>query len=99
MIRAFGPFRIRRWPLCPLSSRARSLKEPVSLRGEIVDSKCFLGAMRPGNGKTHKACAMLCIAGGVPPMFVTRDSAGREEYYLLAGPDGGPAPSDVVRFL
>jgi len=32
----------------------------VVLRGEIVDSKCFAGAMKPGEGKTHKACA----AGG-----------------------------------
>jgi hypothetical protein len=39
----------------------------VSLEGEIVDSKCFLGAMNPGRSKVHRACAVLCIEGGIPP--------------------------------
>ncbi|MBY0261540.1 MAG: hypothetical protein K2Q20_04315, partial [Phycisphaerales bacterium] len=25
----------------------------VTLRGEVVDSKCYLGAMKPGEGRTH----------------------------------------------
>ena len=28
-----------------------------TLAGEIVDSKCFLGVMNPGNHKPHRACA------------------------------------------
>lgn len=63
---------------------------PVTLRGEIVDSKCFLGAMKPGEGKTHKECATLCIRGGIPPMFVARDADGTATYYLLQDPTGGP---------
>lgn len=43
----------------------------VELVGEIVDGKCFLGAMKPGDGKGHKACATLCIQGGLPPMFAS----------------------------
>lgn len=39
----------------------------VDLAGEILDSKCWFGAMRPADGKTHKACASLCIRGGIPP--------------------------------
>lgn len=68
--------------------------EPVAsrviLRGEIVDSKCFLGAMKPGEGKTHKACAVRCISGGIPPMLICWDQAGRPTYFLLAEKDGGP---------
>lgn len=60
----------------------------VELRGEIVDSKCFLGAMKPGEGKTHKECATLCVKGGIPPMLVTRDARGAASYYLLVGPLG-----------
>ena len=45
-----------------------------TLRGEIVDSKCFLGQMNPGSGKTHRACATLCIRGGLPPLFVVDSS-------------------------
>ena len=26
----------------------------VTLAGEIVDSKCYLGVMNPGNGKVHR---------------------------------------------
>jgi hypothetical protein len=39
----------------------------VDLAGEILDSKCWFGAMRPADGKIHKACASLCIRGGIPP--------------------------------
>lgn len=62
----------------------------VRLRGEIVDSKCFLGAMKPGDGKGHKACATLCIRGGIPPTFVTSDELGNRTYYLLRDAGGGP---------
>lgn len=61
----------------------------VVLRGEIVDSKCYLGAMKPGEGKTHKECATLCIRGGIPPMLVSVDGAGARSYCLITGPDGG----------
>lgn len=59
----------------------------IELVGEIVDSKCFLGAMKPGEGKTHKACATLCVTGGIPPVFVTHDRLGREDTYLLQSSD------------
>jgi hypothetical protein len=65
-----------------------------TLRGEIVDSKCFAGAMKPGEGKTHKECATLCIRGGIPPMFVTSEEQGNgvfaTSYYLLVDESGAP---------
>lgn len=67
----------------------------VTLRGEIVDSKCFLGAMKPGHGKTHKECATLCISGGIPPMFVVRGAGGEATYFLLTSEDGGPLGSEA----
>lgn len=48
---------------------------PVTLRGEIIDPKCHAGAMKPGDGKAHKACATLCIRGGIPPMFLDESGA------------------------
>jgi hypothetical protein len=65
---------------------------PVTLDGEIVDAKCYLGVMNPGAGKTHRDCAVRCISGGSPPLFVARD--GRE--YLLAGPTGESINRDVL---
>jgi nitrite reductase/ring-hydroxylating ferredoxin subunit/DMSO/TMAO reductase YedYZ heme-binding membrane subunit len=73
----------------------RSLGEQ-RLRGEIVDSKCHLGVMKPGEGKVHRACAARCISGGVPPVLWVRDVAGRSRYYLLLSRDGGPLGRQVL---
>jgi hypothetical protein len=67
-----------------------------TLRGEIIDSKCYLGAMRPGRGKVHMACAGLCVMGGIPPMFVVYRAEGPPDVLLLAGPDGGPVPESML---
>lgn len=72
---------------------------PVTLRGEIIDPKCYAGAMKPGEGKTHKECATLCIAGGIPPMFVTRDGAGRRSYCLLTNPAGEALDDRILPFV
>jgi len=67
----------------------------ATLDGEIVDSKCWLGVMRPGEGHIHKACASLCIRGGIPPMFVTRGSEG-PQVMLLTLFDGRAVPPDAI---
>lgn len=74
-----------------------TLSAPVSLgrwrlTGEICDGKCYGGAMRPGSGLAHKACANLCITGGVPPVFVTTSPVEGKSFLLMAGADGGPLP-------
>ncbi|OFX01425.1 MAG: hypothetical protein A3E78_11940 [Alphaproteobacteria bacterium RIFCSPHIGHO2_12_FULL_63_12] len=53
--------------------------------GEILDAKCWFGAMRPGHGKTHKACAALCATGGLPLAFCEtgRCSDGKAALLLL----------------
>lgn len=49
---------------------------PVMLIGEILDAKCWFGAMRPGYGRTHKACAALCARGGLPLAFCQLGACG-----------------------
>lgn len=71
-----------------LQAAAPRLLGRTALRGEIVDAKCFLGVMKPGHGRTHKECATLCIRGGIPPFFVTRDVTGARQYYLLTNTPG-----------
>lgn len=90
----------------PRSDVATSPRRPVTkpmgtvtLRGEIIDPKCYFGAMKPGEGKVHKECATLCIAGGIPPMFKTVDASGRAEYYLLTRADGSAANEVVLPFV
>jgi hypothetical protein len=55
----------------------------VDLVGEILDSKCWFGAMRPAQGKPHKACASLCIRGGIPPAFFARADGGRGALMIM----------------
>src|SRR5260221_12669502 len=57
----------------------------VTLAGEIVDGKCYLGVMNPGNGKVHRDCAARCISGGIPPLFVAKDASGVSKSLVLAG--------------
>ena len=69
--------------------QARSF-QPVKVRGEIVDSKCFLGVMVPGSGKTHMDCASLCLRGGIPPALYVQDRAGQSALLLVTGVSGEP---------
>lgn len=57
------------------------------LVGEIVDSKCYLGNMNPGNGKVHRDCAVRCLSGGIPPVFATNDFNGSPAVLQLIGPN------------
>ena len=60
------------------------------IEGEICDGKCQAGAMQPGRGIAHRACAILCLNGMVPPVFVTTAPLDGQEFLLLGDRDGGP---------
>lgn len=66
------------------------------LSGMIMDTKCFFGVMRPARGKTHKACASLCIRGGIPPSFWARTADGREAVLLMTDAAGGPLREEIL---
>ncbi len=68
----------------------------ATLRGEIVDSKCYYGTMRPGYTKVHRACASRCILGGAAPVLIARDANGAEVGFVLADSAGG-AVNDRIR--
>ncbi len=69
-----------------------------TLTGEIVDSKCYFGVMNPGEGALHRACAVQCLRGGVPAVFVARDRAGATTYLLLTGPRGESINAALLRW-
>lgn len=71
----------------------------IALKGEIIDSKCFLGVMKPGAGKAHRACAAMCLRGGMPPMFVVTNSQGDRFGYLLMHENGESASLDLVEHV
>ncbi|MEM8870166.1 MAG: hypothetical protein AAGE38_07185 [Pseudomonadota bacterium] len=68
------------------------------LAGEICDGKCVAGAMSPGRGLAHRACANLCLIGGVPPVFVSSAPVAGSEFLLIGGPDGGPLAPELLEF-
>jgi len=68
----------------------------VEISGEIVDSKCWLGVMKPGNGKAHRDCATLCIRGGIPPSIICEAPDGTERRALVVGRDGTPLAFDSL---
>lgn len=67
-----------------------------TLRGEIVDSKCYLGVMNPGASKPHRDCAALCLRGGIPPLFVVRDVAGGISELWLLSEEGKPVNNEIL---
>ena len=69
---------------------------PVTLRGEIVDSKCFLGVMNPAEGAVHRDCARRCLSGGLPPMLLVRDGTHREELVLLVSDEGRAIGKEIA---
>lgn len=58
--------------------------------------------MRPETGKVHRACAIRCLSGGVPPGLLVRDKSGDGVVLLLASETGGKLEYDVqlaARFI
>lgn len=68
------------------------------LTGEICDGKCLGGAMRPGTGLAHKACANLCLIGYVPPVFVSSGPVDGSEFLLMADADGNSVTEQILDF-
>jgi len=63
--------------------------------GELVDTKCYLGVMRPAVGKVHRGCAVRCLSGGVPPGLLVRNQNGDDLALMLTAPDGGRLELDI----
>jgi hypothetical protein len=83
-------------PDAPLPARAIEDLGTWTFSGEIVDGKCFLGVMNPGRLDVHRACAIRCISGGIPPLLYARDATGREAQIVLVSSSGSPVNRDVL---
>ncbi|MEL6918446.1 MAG: hypothetical protein AAFO99_12030 [Bacteroidota bacterium] len=71
----------------------------MELTGEIIDPKCYFGVMKPGKGKIHRSCAVLCISGGIPPVLATTDTNNISEYYLITDKGGNPIHKEILPFV
>jgi hypothetical protein len=70
------------------SPAAASDGDEMTVSGEIVDSKCFLGVMNPGERTVHRDCAIRCLSGGVPPMLAYAAEDGRRDLAILVDSRG-----------
>ncbi len=85
-------------PAPPATPAAETLGA-LTLEGELMDAKCWLGAMRPGEGLTHKGCAELCVRSGLPLLFVTGGRETERRVFIALGPDGSILGADVLPFV
>ena len=70
-----------------------------TLKGEIIDPKCYFGSMKPGEGKPHKSCASLCLSGGIPAMYVAQNEQGQADYYLLLGENKQSVNDEILDYV
>ncbi len=87
-----------------------AVKEPVAatinitsigmqtLNGEIIDPKCYFGAMNPGQGKPHLSCAARCISGGIMPVL-KYEVNNQNKYAVLVGLNGEKISNEVLNFI
>ncbi len=78
---------------------ARLVVRGHRLVGEIVDTKCYLGAMKPGRGKPHRGCASLCIRGGIPAALLVRTDRGERELVYLVDFAGRPLGPELLEWV
>jgi len=83
----------------PVETTSAPAPVPARLSGEIVDAKCWAGAMNPGAGKAHKGCGTFCLLGDIPALFIARTPAGDGRWYLLADAGGGPVGPEARRLV
>lgn len=83
-------------PTTPVTRPTAQVLGRVVVQGEITDPKCFLGVMKPGDGRPHRSCAVRCIAGGIPPLLWVRNGKNRENGYVLVGPNGEPINQQIL---
>lgn len=70
-----------------------------TLKGEIVDSKCYLGVMNPGASKPHRECAVACLRGGIPALFIVKDERGNTSELWLLSEKGEPVNQQILDFV
>ncbi len=81
----------------PLRNESQQLGN-ATLIGTIVDTKCYMGVMNPGEGKVHRDCAARCISGGIPPGFLVKDALGKAKVLLLSAEEHKPIRELAAKF-
>lgn len=81
-----------------LNLKGQSLGE-FTVEGEIVDSKCYTGVMKPGRTKTHRGCAIRCISGGIPPVLISHNEQGDVIHFVLSDREEKSVNARVLKMV
>ena len=81
-------------PFAPSSIQNNFLSDTI-ISGEIIDPKCYFGAMNPGYGKVHLSCAVRCISGGIMPLIKYKVN-GVDNFAILSGLNGEAVNKQVL---
>ena len=56
--------------VAPLAANAQTKPKPIEIKGEVIDTWCYLSGVMGGPeaivGTAHHTCALWCAAGGIP---------------------------------
>jgi hypothetical protein len=69
-----------------------TIGKPVVVRGEVVETSCFLRDGKRGEG--HRACALVCLKNG-GQLGIVEDTSGT--FYSLATNAPGTDPNAAVK--
>jgi hypothetical protein len=78
---------------------ARNLPKLAVADSMKLGEQTLLGVMNPGALTPHRACAIRCISGGIPPVLLVRQANGTALYFLLVSRDGKPVNKDVLNLV
>ena len=79
--------------------REIEMKGALTLKGEIVDPKCFFGVMNPAFKAVHRSCAIRCISGGMPPLLAIREGGAFVDYYFLHGQNMESIAGELMPYI
>ncbi|MBZ5639381.1 MAG: hypothetical protein LAO51_11600 [Acidobacteriia bacterium] len=71
---------------------ARSAGEKVAVRGEVIDSACYI--KMGARGESHRECAQKCADAGIP-LALLEDGTGRVIW--LASENDAETPNKTLR--
>ena len=66
--------------------------EPVTVKGEVIDTYCY--ALMGAKGESHRQCAIDCIKAGIPAGLLEEGTG--KVYVLLPNKDKTGLPKGVI---
>ena len=69
----------------------------LTIIGEVVDTRCYIGDDQDQKGAKHKACAEMCAKGGAALAILQEKTSTL--YLIMPKEDGGNPNTEFIPFL